>query len=179
MKHIASLGKWLDVHEAQQELASCNAWNLHRFRTEHPRSPHREVDDIWLRYNALENFGPHFNDPHESVWYPIADSLPAIKTLVQCVLDEVDAPVLGGVLVTRLPVGKQVYPHIDRGWHAEHYRKFAVLIEGNEEQSFCFDDGALHCTAGELFEFNNQACHWVMNPSKQDRITLIVCARRN
>lgn len=153
-------------------------WNQYRWRTEHPRSPHREIDDIWVRYNAVENLGAHFNDPHEAVWYPVVEKIPGVKSLVSEVMDAVEGQKLGGVLITRIPAGKQVYPHVDQGWHALHYEKFAVQLRGTPEQAFCFPGEKLSALPGESYQFNNQACHWVLNPTYQDRVTLIVCIRR-
>jgi quercetin dioxygenase-like cupin family protein len=180
--HIQLLTPKFDVARAVEQLtAHPEAWNEHPWRTEHPRSPHREADDIWLRYRTLEDFDgdmQKFNGPHEAVWYPVADKLPAVKALAFEVMDQVQGQQLGGVLITKIPAGKQVYPHVDHGWHALHYEKFAVQLAGNTEQSFCFDGETLSPRTGELFWFNNQAPHWVFNPSREDRMTLIVCIRR-
>ena len=178
MKYISSLGFAFNV-DASREALGAAPWDQYRWRTEHPKSPHREASDIWLRYNAIENLGPHFNESHESVWYPVAEELPPLKHLANVIASEVGAIELGGVLLTKVPAGKQVYRHVDHGWHAERYEKFAVLISGDERQSFCYEDGEFHSRAGEAFTFNNQACHWVKNPTNIDRVTLIVCARRH
>lgn len=177
--NIQRLPKQFDIAPLANQLAGHpEIWNQYRWRTEHPRSPHREVDDIWVRYNAIENLGPHFNEPHEAVWYPVVQKIPSVKALVFDVLHAVGGEHLGGVLITRIPVGKQVYPHVDQGWHAVSHDKYAVQICGNSEQSFCFEDESLSALPGELYRFNNQAPHWVLNPSDQDRITLIICVRR-
>lgn len=177
--NIQLLPKRFDIAPLRAELsAHPEVWNQHRWRTEHPRSPHREVDDIWVRYNTIENLGPHFNDPHEAVWYPVVEKIPAAKVLAESVLTEVGEKGLGGVLITRVPAGKQVYPHVDQGWHAVSHDKYAVQIAGNADQSFCFEDATLSALPGELYQFNNQAPHWVLNPTTEDRITLIVCVRR-
>ncbi len=107
------------------------------------------------------------------------ESLPACRELIDEVVRHCELANLGGVLITKIPPGKQVYPHQDHGWHAEHYEKFAVLLEGNKEQAFCYDDGEYRCGRGEAWTFNNQATHWVKNDSGIDRITLIVCGRRD
>lgn len=176
MRSISSLDWHFDVAELREALHDA-PWDRHRWRTEHPRSPHREASDIWLRYNSIENFGPSFNDEHDSVWYP--DIPLAARALAEKVAAQFGVTALGGVLLTKIPAGKQIYPHIDRGWHAEHYEKLAVLIEGNTDQAFCYADGEFRCAAGDAFTFNNQDCHWVLNPTDEDRVTLIVCARRH
>ncbi len=152
-------------------------WDQYRWRTEHPQSPHREVSDIWCRYNALENMGPHFNDEHESVWYPVIDKLPAVKSLCNSVMALQDNHNLAGVLITKIPARAQVYPHVDFGWHAQSTEKIGVLVQGNTDQTFCFENAALRCRAGDCFTFNNSFKHWVKNDSAEDRITLIVCLR--
>ena len=178
--NIEALPFALNVEPLRAELTEYpEAWDQYRFRTEHPRSPHRECSDIWVRYNAIENFGPQFNREHESVWYPISEALPSARALAEVIYSLLDAKELGGVLLTKVPAGKRVYPHADFGWHAEHYEKFAVLIEGDESQAFCFEGTEHRCASGDCFTFCNQARHWVENPGPRDRVTLIICARRH
>lgn len=176
---IAALPYSLDVSPLRAQLAAHpEVWDEFRWRTEHPRSPHRECSDIWCRYNALSNFGAHFNDEHESIWYPVIDKVPAVRALCDSVLAKMPGYLLAGVLITKVPAGKQVYPHIDRGWHAESTEKVAVLIEGNRKQAFCFDGIEHRSSIGECFTFNNQSPHWVENQTDEDRVTLIICVRR-
>lgn len=177
--NICALPYGFDVSGLQTELAEHpEVWDQHRWRTDHPRSPHRECSDIWCRYNALENLGPRFNDPHEAVWYSVTRILPSAKRIAETIAD-LRQQVLAGVLITKIPAGKQVYPHIDRGWHAENTDKVGVLIQGNAHQQFCFENAAHTCEEGDVFWFSNQAAHWVTNDSDSDRVTLIVCLRRH
>lgn len=177
--NITPLPYAFDVKPLREELAAHpEAWNQHRWRTEHPRSPHRECSDVWIRYNALENLGPHFNDEHESVWYPIVDQLPTARRISETVAD-LRHQRLCGVLITKVPAGGKVYRHIDRGWHAENTDKVGVMVEGNSDQQFSFDDSSHRCQAGECFWFCNQAAHWVYNDTGDDRVTLIVCLRKH
>ena len=177
--NIAPLPYSFDVISLQRELDDQpDSWNAHPWRTQHPKSPHREVSDIWVRYNALENLGPHFNDEHEAIWYPIAEKIPSAKRIAETLAD-LKQKTLAGVLITKIPPGRQVYPHVDRGWHAENTDKFGVLVRGNRLQHFCFEDAAHGCDEGECFWFYNQAPHWVLNDTSEDRITLIVCLRRH
>ncbi len=161
-------------------LANPQLWDQHRMRTESPHSPHREVSDIWVRYNAAENFTTmeEFNGPHESTWYPAADML-HVKPLVMSIFRACGGTRLGGVLITKVPAGKQVYPHIDGGWHARYYQKAALQIAGNSDQAFCFEDCSLSALPGEIYSFDNSHRHWVTNPTSEDRITLIICMRND
>jgi uncharacterized RmlC-like cupin family protein len=168
-----------DVEGLYQQLQDPALWNGIKLRTEHPQSPHREVSDIWVRYNDFSHYAGDmqaFNGPHESVWYPIAEKLTEARRLSEQIAG--DRP-LGAVLITKIPAGKQVHPHIDGGWHAHHYDKHAIQIRGNDKQRFVVQNEELVTQTGDEFWFNNSVPHWVINDSEFDRITLIVCIRSN
>jgi hypothetical protein len=140
------------------------------------------VDDVWVRYNPLERFAgdwTQFNSPHESVWYPVIEKIPQVKQLSFELFKRLDAERLGGVLLTRIPPGKQVYPHIDQGWHARYYEKYVIQIKGNRDQAFRFKGESLSALPGECYWFNNAYDHWVTNDSDEERISLIICLRRD
>ena len=84
---------------------------------------------------------------------------------------------LGGVLITRIPAGKECKPHSDPGWHARRYQKFGVQITSAPGQKFCFEDAELETKPGDIFWFDNEYTHWVTNPTPYERITMIVCIR--
>ena len=161
---------------ARQLEANPQLWNQHTART--LAYVHSAVSDIWVRYNAFENLGPNFNDEHESVWYPAYAALPALKDILFGVMREVEGTRLGGVLITRVPAGGEVKPHVDNSWHAGYYEKFAVQVKGNKDQAFCFEECSLSANPGDLYTFDNSKLHWVTNDSGEERITLIICIRR-
>ena len=148
-------------------------WDQNTSRTEHPDSPHHGLSDIWARHAAP---GVDGGQPHESVWHPCADLLP-VRDLVYPLMGMVNGDQLGGVLITKIPPGKQCRPHTDPGWHARFYQKFAIQIQSHPRQAFCFDNEVLVTKPGDLFWFDNAYTHWVTNNSDQDRITMIVCIR--
>lgn len=141
-------------------------------RTEHPTSPHREASDIFVRYAA----DPKVQGPHESVWYPCADVLP-VRPLAYDLMRFIEGNRLGGVLITKIPAGKEVYPHVDKGWHADAYRKFCIQVQSAPGQKFVVAGEALEAKPGDLYEFRNEYLHCVINPTPFDRISLIVCAQ--
>ena len=62
-------------------------WNRYKFRTKtYENSPHREVDDIILRYRDFSDFDAEcpqlFADKHDSQYYAAYHELPALKPLV-------------------------------------------------------------------------------------------------
>lgn len=166
--HVEPLVQELDQHST--------LWGEHPHRTLGD-SPHREIQDIWARYNDFENLGPKFADEHESVWYPCSEKIPSIREFVERFASQKGAKTIGGVLITRIPPKKQVYWHTDSGWHAQAHRKFIVLLRANEEQSFEFQDESLRAITGDCFEFQNEFAHRVLNPSDCERISLIICLR--
>jgi hypothetical protein len=164
-----------------QIQAHPEVWNTHKQRTEQYGTPHNGVSDIWVRYNAWENYTgdwPAFHGPHESVWYPVCKVLTEVKPLVKKVALHVGARKIGGVLITKVPPGGEVAPHVDGGWHAGYYEKFAVQLQGNKDQGFYFEDSHVSAEPGELYTFDNSRLHWVKNASDEDRMTLIICFKR-
>lgn len=155
-------------------------WNEHTPRTESYASPHTKIDDIWLRYNDWQNYDGDmaaFNDVHDSVWYPSAHKLPAVRDLVFPIMARVQGERLGGVLISRIPPGGQVAPHVDGGWHADYYTKYAVQLKSAPGQAFCFEGEHLEPKPGDVYWFDNGHTHWVVNDSDQERMTLIICIR--
>lgn len=162
-----------------RELENHPAWDRHTPRKE--QYVHSEMSDIWVRYNAWENYHGDLramSEPHESVWYPVANEIPALRLLVNDVLANLEPVELGMVLITRIPAHSEVAPHADSGWHATHYNdKYGVQLQGNSEQSFNFEGHSLSTQPGEVFWFDNSREHWVLNDSDEDRMTMIVCTR--
>lgn len=180
---IVDLGIRYDVSDAVAELdAHPELWNVHTLRTDRYATPHVGISDIWVRFNDWANYAGDAHAftmlPHESVWYPCIEVLPAIKSLVLEVFRAVVGESLGGVLITQIPPGGEVLPHIDSGWHASHYEKFAVQLKGNKDQVFYFEDAELRPESGDLYTFDNSRTHGVRNDSDEDRITLIICIQR-
>lgn len=142
--------------------------------------PHTRISDIWVRYNDYANFTGDraaFNAEHDSVWYPESYKLPAVRDIVFSIMARVQGERLGGVLITRIPPGGCVEPHIDGGWHAEYYSKYAVQLKSAPGQAFCFDGESLDAKPGDVYWFNNLARHWVVNDTPSERMTLIVCIK--
>lgn len=176
MKPIELVSSGLPVSHVHWALmAHPELWNQHTVRTEDPASPHYGLDDIWARYGdparAMDGA------PHDSFWYPAADVL-GIKGMCYDLMRAVEGDELGGVLITRIPAGKECKPHTDPGWHARRYQKFGVQIASAPGQAFHFDGVSLETKPGDVFWFDNQFTHWVTNPTPYERVTMIVCIRK-
>jgi hypothetical protein len=156
-------------------------WNAHSGRTKDPASPHRETDDIWVRFRAPEELKEpqHFGEPHLSVFYPAWDLLPSLKPIIRELIGFIRPVQLGGILITRIPPGKRVYEHHDRGgWHATFYSyKCFLPLKTNEMCVNWFEDVPTIMHEGAAYRIENQVMHAVINDGDSDRITLIVCMR--
>lgn len=170
---IQKIGQGMNVTPLLWALqANPQLWNEHSQRTKPAESPHREVDDVWVRYAAA----PITAEPHESVWYASAEVLP-VREIVFPLMAMLDGERLGGVLITRIKAGHSCYPHVDEGWHARYYAKVAVQIQSAPGQMFCFEGERLETKPGDIYTFDNSFTHWVTNDTEHDRITLIACIK--
>lgn len=158
-------------------------WNKKTLRKDSPLSPHQAMSDIWVRYNddteaKLTGDYSKFNDQHFPIWYPCANELPMIKSIALGLMTKMGASHLGGILITKIPPGGRIEPHIDNGWHPTFYNcKLYVPIQSNQN---CFnrcESEVVSMQAGECWYFNNTVEHEVVNNGTDDRITLIICTR--
>lgn len=175
-----------DVRQLNTELSWYpELWDEFDLRTNHPASPHREMSDIVVRYNARSNYlgdRDAFNGPHDSVWWDCAQKLPSVLPIAFELMHRVHGERLGMVLITRQPAGATCYPHTDGGWHAKYYDKFAIQLASAPRQLFHVrthegHEKQLETKPGDCFMFNNSLPHWVTNESDKDRMTMIICIR--
>lgn len=184
LRKLAEIGP--DIAPIQAELAANpQLWNQYTLRTGYEGTPHG-VDDIWVRYRSFDDIAIHgmaiqdfVGTEHDSVWYAASDALPCLKSFIFEAMRYWEVERLGGVLITRIPPGGSVAPHIDGGWHAGYYEKIALQIQSAPGQTFCFEDGAFECEPGTIYSFDNSQKHWVSNRSLVERITAIICVRRD
>lgn len=176
MSKIKLLSSGINVAPIHWALMSNpQLWNENTARTQDMNSPHHGLDDIWARYGDPERAIDGL--PHDAHWYAPADVL-GIKPMCHDIMRLVEGVELGGVLITRIPPGAKCRPHTDQGWHARRYEKFAVQIASAPGQAFHFEGEHLETKPGDLFWFDNSFLHWVENDTPYERITMIVCIRR-
>lgn len=173
--HLASNVDTLPLTIALQK--NTQLWGQHGARKYAEGSPHSGMTDIWVRYNHIDNLGPHFNDAHESVWYPAIHDLPQVRPIVFGLMARVEGERLGGVLITKLPPGGSIAPHVDESWHASYYEKYYVAVKSQEGCVFGFPDGEIKANTGDVYWFRNDVPHWVKNDSDEDRLSMIVCIK--
>jgi hypothetical protein len=139
------------------------------------------VDDIWVRFrDPLELTDPQaFAETFNPVMYPAWHALPQLRPIVFGLMARLEAVQLGGVLITRVPPGRAVAPHDDRGrWHPEFFttKVYVPLATNDNCYNTCMDE-TLVMRVGEAWTFNNLLTHSTVNDGGADRITLIVSMR--
>lgn len=148
-------------------------WNQNTLRTTHEKSPHKEVDDIWIRFNDLSKDVREAIEDKETMWYPAAFVLPTstyIFTLAQLVAGDR----FGRCVITRTPPGHKIDRHVDYGSPVAYYQRFHIALQNEEGAAFICGDEEFTPQAGDVFVFDNSKEHEVVNNSSTDRITMIV-----
>lgn len=177
MRHFVKIMDGIPTAAAVLLLArQPTLWNIHSWRTGSPTSPHREVDDILLRFNPLE-----CADPRECVDYPAFMMLPDIRKLVFALMAQVEGERLGRVMVTRLAPGGRIYSHSDIGDDRYdtvlYYGRYHIVLADGGNDLFQAGDECVQMRTGECWWFNNEAPHECLNSGTEDRLHLIVDIR--
>ncbi len=181
MKHFYKLGEDIDVSEVNRQLlANPELWDANPMRRTYPNSPHRDMRDIWIRARAPTGRAlQSYSEPHESVWWPAAEKLPALLPIIDDLAVTVCARSIGAVLITKVPAGKRILPHNDRGfWHAEHHNaKIYLCLRGNEKCVTWCENERVVMKAGDAWIFDNLVMHGLENNGEVDRISAIIATR--
>jgi len=151
-------------------------WNQMDLRTTHPMTPHKEVDDIVLRFNDLSNGISAAIDDAECHWYNSAFILP-IKPLMYALMSDVYGDRIGRAVITRLKPGSKIDSHIDYGSPVSHYQRFHISLLNEEGAVFTVDGENFTPKTGDVFVVANHKEHSVVNNSSIDRLTMIIDIR--
>jgi quercetin dioxygenase-like cupin family protein len=188
MPGFLKVAQGINTQHLQQALDThAHLFGRITLRSAPPGGPHKEMTDIWVRYNDITKYTPNdanfctdisdFNDEHDSVWYPAYHALPELKPILFWMMGTFEGERLGGILITKLPPGGKIQPHVDGGWHAKYYEKFYVAVKTPKGSVFGFNDGNIEAQDGDIYWFDNSVPHWVHNDTAEDRIAMIVCIK--
>lgn len=151
-------------------------WNQNTLRTIHHNTAHGEVDDIWLRFNNVEDIEKVVDDT-ECINYPAWWSLPQARGIIFDLMRRVEGERLGRVLITRLRPGGKITPHVDGGAPATYYDRFHVVLNSAPGCLFRAGEETVHMGPGQVWWFDNTQEHEVLNNGVDDRIHMIVDIR--
>lgn len=188
MRNFQKLATGLDTSGLLHQLATQpELWNTHTVRTAHPRSAHRVVDDIVLRYspfNSGEDFIEKVCTSIDCVDYPAWYLLPAAHPFVFGLMTRVQGLHLGRCMITRVSPGVEIPLHSDRIEEAEalfpdrvppalYYERYHIALQSAPGTVFVCGTESVFMAPGEAWWFNNQLLHSVVNNSAEDRLHLI------
>ena len=175
MKHFLKIAEGIDVIPSLVALANNpDLWNENTLRTQHPGTAHAEVSDIWMMFND-----PTGQVKDDKLVYPFRGwhTLKPLRQLVLGLMHRVDGVHLGRVIVTRLPPGKQITPHVDGGAPATHFTRYQIALQSLPGALFHIGDETVNFRSGDIWLIDNETKHSVTNNSKEDRIVCIVDIR--
>lgn len=167
----------LNALQRQPEL-----WNANTLRTKHPGTAHSEVSDIWLRFNDVAEYErtgdpTTITDDKECLSYPAWDKLPQVRPIIFDLMRMVEAARLGRVIITKLPAGKEITPHVDGGAPATYFERYQISLQSLPGCLFRIGDETVNFRTGDVYWINNGVEHAVVNNSADDRIAMIVDLR--
>jgi hypothetical protein len=148
-------------------------WNQNNLRTTHELSPHKQVDDIWVRFNKLDGALQKAVEDKEAYWYPASDVLP-VRAYMYPLLEIVNGDRLGRCVITRMAPNTVIDSHKDMGAPVGYYQRFHLALQNAEGAVFKCDGEEFTPKTGDLFIVANQKDHEVINNSEIERITMII-----
>lgn len=180
MRNFQKLGEvnCTDLLHAVQRQS--DLWNSNDLRTKYPNSPHKDADDIWLRFNDKKDYGDNpqrVMDDVECVNYEAWVKLPQAHEIIFNLMRFVRGVRLGRVVITRLAAGRIITPHKDGGKYAEYYDRYHCILQNFPGSIFRGGKESLVMKNGEIYWFNNLEEHEIKNYSSDDRITMIIDIR--
>lgn len=179
MYNFQLLADGFNVQSAIAELAAkADMFKLFTGRQDTPGSAHHDTECIILRGPATITMEAVFNDT-QAHWYPLHEQLPEVAALTYKALDKL-SPMseLGRIMVVNLTAGGSIDEHCDEGAYAAHYERFHLVLTSKPGNVFHCGRESIHMKPGELWQFDHHQLHSVENASDEDRIHIIIDARR-
>ncbi|MDB5595747.1 MAG: aspartyl beta-hydroxylase [Hyphomicrobiales bacterium] len=175
MRHFQKIAEAVDVVPVLDALIrNADLWDQNTLPTTHPGTAHSDVSDIWVMFNDAS--GDVAND-REVIPYPAWERLPQLRPLVLDLMRRVEGVRLGRVIITRLPPGKAITPHVDGGAAATYFTRYQIALQSAPGALFRIADEQVYFRTGEVWQIDNRSEHEVINHSAEDRIVVIVDIR--
>jgi len=152
-------------------------WDQNTLRTHHSGTAHCEASDIWLRFNEIPKNPETVIDDKICINYPAFHILTECHPIILSLMNRVRGEIIGRCLITRLMPGKRIHPHADMGAPAEYYERYHIPLKSMPGVVFRAGDEQVEMRPGEVWWFDNQKEHEVINNSQDERIVMIVDIR--
>ena len=177
MKNFVLLKSGIVVARALIELYDQGMWNWLNLRRGFAHSCHKEIEDVVMRFAPLDrpqNFESIMNGLDTVSYIPWFSHLHCQQLLRDAFPEDT---VIGRVVASKVPPGAQVYAHKDEGAYARSHHRFHIVLSSESGNEFHCGGEIVEMEPGELWLFNHQETHSVINKSKSDRVHLIVDVR--
>lgn len=183
MRHFQLIAHNVDVMPLVLAIQARPAlWNQNPFRTTYTGTPHRDADDILLRFSAPEKTADpdHLTgvlEDTEPVFYPAWRELPQVRPIVFDLMRRVEAVSLGRVIITRLRPGGRIAPHADVDGDyctRDDGMRFHVVLQGLPGSLYHCGNETVTMLSGSVWWFQHREVHAVENNSCDDRLHLLV-----
>lgn len=161
--------------EIRQEIAGSPLWGQIKLRTTHEGTPHGQVTDLLLRFNRMQQTREQALDDCET--YPLKGwtDFFLCRQVALDLMRHVEGTRLGRVMLTHLPPGGRITPHVDAGTPATYYHRYHCVIAcGPGPNKFRTEADWVDMRPGEVWWVNNAREHEVVNESGSERVHLIV-----
>lgn len=178
MKNFLKLTSNVDVLPIMIELQrNPDLWDENTLRTKHPGTAHAEVSDVWVWFNKVPELFNEVVDDKDVISYRAWKELPSLRPLIFALMSQVQAVRLGRVIITKLPPGKTIIPHVDGGAPATYYQRYQIALQCLPGNKFIIGNEEVSFKTGEIWQINNREIHSVVNNSADDRIVIIADMR--
>ncbi|MCC6923877.1 MAG: aspartyl/asparaginyl beta-hydroxylase domain-containing protein [Nitrosomonas sp.] len=173
MLYFKLIKNYVDTTAIRQELITHDdAWLKETGRQE--RAPaQKDTNAIPLRgLKRSAICGRRRRDVHESRYTSISTRFPETVRLLESLATEFDGE-LGRAKLARVPPGKKVLPHVDRGEYYRSRDRYHLVIRSEKGSPLQAGGEEIRMQEGELWWFNNNALHAAHNDSHDNRVHLI------
>ena len=180
MKNFYRLGAGLNMTPLMMELMrQPHLWREDTYLRDYPQGPFKDVETIFLRFPpaSVTELERSTKDQHECVWMDGWLHLPAARPLVFALMNQVAGERIGRVMLNKIVPGGRIYPHADTPVHAQYWDRFHYVVASAPGVLFRCGDETVGMGTGELWWFQNELEHEVVNNSATDRIHLIIDIR--
>lgn len=130
----------------------------------------KETMSINLIKGMRYDDGTHFDDTHTTVETAAFEKYPKCREFLSWFTNTYGGQ-MGRVAIVYLGSEKKVYPHIDGGEYYKGRDRFHMVLNGYYD--FTVEDETQRFNAGELWYFDNQKMHHVVNATPIVRVCLI------
>lgn len=173
MEHFRLIRDDIDIEPVRQELAARDAAWLAQTGRQARAVAQQHTQSIPLRgLRRSRTLGRRRRDVLESRDTSLVAEFPHTRALLDRLAQELGGP-LGRAKLARLPPGRTVLPHVDRGEYYLAHDRYHLVITSPHGSVLSAGGETARLAEGELWWFDNKALHHAANPSPDHRVHLI------